>query len=375
MMPPMLVRLARDFEVSIAVAGQMASLVYLAWAIAAPLAGPLSDAYGRRAVYLGGLTLLGVGALLAAFAWSLPVLAVGCLLMGMGGVVGPMGNALLGDQVPSPRLGKAIAIVYGSGNLGTLLMVPAAAVLAATLGWRWAFGAVALISLPMVAAFLRTFPHPAPVTEHSLRLVERVRGVLAQPVTVCILAVNGLVGLAFLAVFTYLSAHLVRNLGLSTGQTALPMAVITTAMVTGSWLGGELSRRPDRLHLMAVSLVLSGIAAAMVFLVPSVLAAVVLAFLFILGMWVALPTLTALTMVWAGAQRGTAVGMYSAVWQVGSMAGVFLGGLVLDGAGYGALGLLGLLATWSAALVLGLLVHELAPAAARRDAHTARLAH
>ena len=48
MLGPLLVALAHAFQTSVAIVGQLAAATAITWGIVAPLAGPLSDAYGRR---------------------------------------------------------------------------------------------------------------------------------------------------------------------------------------------------------------------------------------------------------------------------------------------------------------------------------------
>ena len=49
MLGPLLVDLAREFDTSVAVTGQLAAATFIAWGIVAPLVGPVSDTYGAVA--------------------------------------------------------------------------------------------------------------------------------------------------------------------------------------------------------------------------------------------------------------------------------------------------------------------------------------
>ncbi len=68
MLGPLLVDIAREFDTSVAVAGQLAAATFASWAVFAPLVGPISDSFGRRPVALGGLSLMG------AASWQRPSL-------------------------------------------------------------------------------------------------------------------------------------------------------------------------------------------------------------------------------------------------------------------------------------------------------------
>ncbi len=49
MLGPLLVDLAREFDTSVAVTGQLAAATFIAWGIVAPMVGPVSDTYGAVA--------------------------------------------------------------------------------------------------------------------------------------------------------------------------------------------------------------------------------------------------------------------------------------------------------------------------------------
>jgi len=63
MLGPLLVALAHEFQTSVAIVGQLIAATAITWGITAPLAGPVSDAYGQRRMLLTGLLLMAVGIL------------------------------------------------------------------------------------------------------------------------------------------------------------------------------------------------------------------------------------------------------------------------------------------------------------------------
>ena len=85
MLAPLLVDIAAEFDVSVAVAGQVGTATFAAWAISVVSVGPLSDSLGRRPVALAGLSLLAVGVLASAFAPNLETLMVTRVVTGLGG--------------------------------------------------------------------------------------------------------------------------------------------------------------------------------------------------------------------------------------------------------------------------------------------------
>jgi predicted MFS family arabinose efflux permease len=63
MLGPLLVGLAHEFQTSVAIVGQLVAATAITLGIIAPLAGPVSDTYGRRPMLLMGLLLMALGIL------------------------------------------------------------------------------------------------------------------------------------------------------------------------------------------------------------------------------------------------------------------------------------------------------------------------
>jgi MFS family permease len=67
-----------------------------------PLGGSLGDRYGRRQLFLMGLTLFLVAAVVAALSWSIEVLLVACTVQAISSAVTiPNGTALVRSLVAS----------------------------------------------------------------------------------------------------------------------------------------------------------------------------------------------------------------------------------------------------------------------------------
>ena len=109
MLAPLLVSMAAEFETSVAVAGQLATVTFAAWAISVITVGPLSDSFGRRLVALSGLSLLSVGVLASAFAPNLESLMALRVVTGFGaGMIPPNSMAAVADSVPPARRAQAV---------------------------------------------------------------------------------------------------------------------------------------------------------------------------------------------------------------------------------------------------------------------------
>ncbi|MGJ7907435.1 MFS transporter [Actinopolyspora sp. H202] len=131
------------------------TVTLLGSAVATPSAGRLGDMYGKRRVLLVSLVLLTAGSVIAALSDSLTPMIVGRALQGLSAGVIPLGISIMRDELPSERLGSAIALMSASLGIGGALGLPAAAFLAEYTDWHvlfWASGALGAMAALVVAA-------------------------------------------------------------------------------------------------------------------------------------------------------------------------------------------------------------------------------
>jgi MFS family permease len=114
---------------------------------------------GPRWSYLAALGVFAVGSTMAAVAPTMELLLVGRTVQGAaGGLLAGLGYAVINSALPPSLWTKASALVSAMWGVGTLLG-PAAGGLFAQFGsWRWAFGALAVLTVAM--AFLVPFALP-----------------------------------------------------------------------------------------------------------------------------------------------------------------------------------------------------------------------
>ena len=115
------------------------------------LAGALTDAYGRRRMFMLGLAGFGIMSALCGLAPNLETLVVLRVLQGVAGAfLVPGSLALITAGFNGPLRGRAFGIWSGASS-GTTLLGPAiGGVLVDTISWRAAF----LINIPIIAVAL-----------------------------------------------------------------------------------------------------------------------------------------------------------------------------------------------------------------------------
>jgi len=79
-----LVPIAKFMNVSVAQTTILVTVLYLACSVAQPTAGKLSEEFGPRRIFLGGIIIVLLGGLIGGFGQNLPMLIVSRILIGIG---------------------------------------------------------------------------------------------------------------------------------------------------------------------------------------------------------------------------------------------------------------------------------------------------
>ncbi|MQG40488.1 MAG: MFS transporter, partial [SAR202 cluster bacterium] len=336
MLAPLLVDIAAEFDVSVAVAGQVGTATFAAWAISVVSVGPLSDSLGRRPVALAGLSLLAVGVLASAFAPNLETLMVTRVVTGLGGgMIPPNGMAAVVDVVSPARLARAIGTLISFTTLSAVIGVPAVALMADLGSWRLPFLVIGSLLTACIVLNWFWFPKNEAARPRTFTVFSRYRDLLALPVLRSILAANLAQRIAYMAIFSYLATYLIDDYGVSVGAVALPLALVGIGGVIGSYIGGTVAARPDRMSLVAASAIGGGVAAAALFSVDlPVWAVVAISTVSIALLSLPWTVMIAVCTEISGNSRATGVGLLGVSNQTGAVGGAALGGLLLAFSGF-----------------------------------------
>ena len=239
MLPPILVEIASDLEISVAVAGQLATATFAAWAVALIAAGPLSDSFGRRPVILGGLFLLVVSAVASAFAPNLEVFLLLRVLNGLAaGMLPPTTVGVLSDVISPERRAQAVSAMLAMGVLTSAVSVPAALGLADLGGWRFVFIVAGLFLATGFAACWLWFPRDSRQRIRTWAFFSRYWSLVSLRFFQTALAVGLSQRIAFWTMISYFPTYLRDTYALSVGFAALPLGIVAVGYALGSFCGG-----------------------------------------------------------------------------------------------------------------------------------------
>jgi len=238
-------------------------------------AGALTRTIRRHAVIGWGAVLLGASGVATAVAINAAqFFGANLAVRIVTSTQHPLGNSLLADLYSRTRRGMAIASHVAGGNVGTVLLTPAAAFLVAAWGWR---NTVLLLTIPAVIAgvaiLLAIDERASPVGTQSafgdmaagLRQVRRSRNLLLIFVASLIAAGGRGLGVVILVIPLYLK----RRLHLQEPYATELYTVLLLGSVIGPLAAGRISDRLGRRNVLLLSYALSALSTLTLLAAPA----------------------------------------------------------------------------------------------------------
>lgn len=149
-------KIGEDLNSSLATISWVQVAPSLAFGMGMPLSGKLGDLYGHRRVFLGGLVVSLIAAVLTIVAWDPISLIVIRTIGQLGGAAsGPSGFAIIAASMNEAERGPAIGRLNVVGGLSPVLGVIVGGPLIDAVGWRTLFG---LQLVPATAALVLALP-------------------------------------------------------------------------------------------------------------------------------------------------------------------------------------------------------------------------
>ncbi|MFC5831539.1 MFS transporter [Nonomuraea insulae] len=232
--------MAQSLQVTVAAAGQSATVFAIAYAVLSPILATVLAWMPRRRLLVGALVVLTLANLGSALAPNFPVLMVTRVLAAFGAAAfTPNAGAAASSLVAPAQRAKALAVVVGGLTAATALGVPLGNLAGKALDWRAALGLVAAlcaIAAVGVLAIMPALPGAPRIPLRTRLATLRHPGVLAVlPLTVAGMAAG--YGLYAFAV------PVLRALGAGAGEETWLLFLYGVGAVLGNLLSGT---RVDR---------------------------------------------------------------------------------------------------------------------------------
>jgi EmrB/QacA subfamily drug resistance transporter len=149
---PALAAIGAEFGTSNADLSFVFTVYLLTNVIAIPIAGKLSDTFGRRSVYSTCLSIFALGSVVAVLAPNYYVFLLGRAIQAAGaGGIFPVATATIADVVPQERRGSALGILGAIWGFAGIAGPIAGGALTTTLGWPTVF--IANVPLALIVIY------------------------------------------------------------------------------------------------------------------------------------------------------------------------------------------------------------------------------
>lgn len=311
---PSLPDIAREFRASPVYLQQTLSVYLLAFGLMMLVYGPLSDAFGRRAVVLGSVLVYiasSVGCALAQDAHTLLLMRVGQGLSASGGLV--VGRALIRDVFAGSAAQRVMSQVMLIFALAPAVAPIIGGWLHDAYGWRSVFWFLALLGLATWVVAARWLPETLPPvgrqSAHPRAIAHAYGHALRHGRFTALIAI---IALNFGGFFLYIAASpdlLYRHLGYDAQDFGRLFVPLVAGLMIGAFLSGRMAGRFTHARAVGVGYALmlgSGAAnlAAAVFLPHAPVTVIAPVALYAAGMALAMPNLSLLALEQFPLRRG-----------------------------------------------------------------------
>ena len=324
----------------------------LAWGIGQPIFGAMAEKIGDRKAITIGAVIYALGLMLSAgsdtpiahqtYAW---LVGFGIAGTGFGVILAVVGRAATDDN-----RSMALAVVTAAGSAGQIFGAPVAEWLLGIMSWQMVFTvfAGAILSMIFTLPFMR-----APVQANRAELEEAMGTILLRAFK------DPSYTLIFLGFFScgyqlaFITAHfpafvtelcgpimpggVLHSIGITTTSAlgAVAISLIGLANVGGTLLAGWAGKRYSKKYLLAGIYTGRTIIAALFILLPITPLSVIIFSVAMGSLWLATVPLTSglIAHIYGLRYMGTLYGIIFFSHQLGSFAGVWLGGRMYDAYG------------------------------------------
>lgn len=307
------------------------------WGLAQPLLGPVADRVGVGRIVAAGGLLIAAGTAMVAWAGGQVALVAGLGILvgtGVGCASFAMVLAAVARRYPAEKRTLAFGICTAVGSFGMFAMVPIGQLLQARFDWDGALLIMAVLALAILPLAWPLAGRPAAPAGAGQSLGQALAQALGHRGFWLLCGGYFVCGFHVTFIATHLPAYLVdRTLSFTTAAWAL--SLIGLFNVAGSLLAGVLGQRFRKKYLLSLIYAARAVV-ILAFITLPLSAASAYVFAAVIGvLWLStVPLTTGLVgQIFGVRYLGTIGGLVFLSHQLGSFAGVWLGGYLFDATG------------------------------------------
>ena len=155
MLIPAIPDLISDFNVSYGTSSWILTTYLISGAVATPIAGKLSDVYGKKKVLLAVMLIYAIGVSFAGFASNIYTLLLVRAIQGIGMGMFPIAFGLIRDQFPREKISIGQGIISSMFAAGAAVGLSAGALIVENFGWQATFFTIIPIAIILLVIIWR----------------------------------------------------------------------------------------------------------------------------------------------------------------------------------------------------------------------------
>ncbi|HZD33815.1 MAG TPA: MFS transporter [Nitrososphaeraceae archaeon] len=155
MLIPAIPDLIRDFHVSYSMSSWILTAYLVSGAVMTPIAGKLSDIYGRKKILLIIMVVYAVGVCLAGFATNISSMIVARAIQGIGMSMFPIAFGIVREKFPREKISIGQGIITSMFASGAVIGLAVGGIIIENYGWRTTFFTIIPVAIVLLLVIRR----------------------------------------------------------------------------------------------------------------------------------------------------------------------------------------------------------------------------
>jgi MFS family permease len=155
MLIPAIPDLIKDFDVSYSMSSWVLTAYLIVGAVMTPIAGKLSDIYGRKKILLIIMVIYAIGVSMAGFALDIYFMIFARAIQGIGMSMFPIAFGMIRDQFPREKISIGQGVITSMFASGAVIGLTVGAIIVQDYGWQNTFFTILPIAIALLLIILR----------------------------------------------------------------------------------------------------------------------------------------------------------------------------------------------------------------------------
>lgn len=155
MLIPAIPDLITDFNVSYSMSSWILTSYLIAGAVMTPIAGKLSDIYGKKKILLTIMVIYAIGVSMAGFASNIYFMIFARVIQGIGMSMFPIAFSIIRDQFPREKISIGQGVISSMFASGAIIGLTVGGIIVQNYGWQSTFFTIIPITITLLLVIWR----------------------------------------------------------------------------------------------------------------------------------------------------------------------------------------------------------------------------